>query len=103
VTWLAVLAATPTPGPKLSPGTTTPIQDALHWAELDFLITAGALLATLAQILGVYRTLVVVTRSQRHQRDVLAQLEQGTRQQAAILAKLAQLVEGIRGPDTPPE
>jgi hypothetical protein len=69
--WLALLSPSPNPTPVVTPGSTTPIQDVLMWAHLDFFITAGALLAQLAQIVAVFRTLVVATRSQRRQADLV--------------------------------
>ena len=69
--WLVLLSPSPNPTPIVSPGSTTPIQDWLMWAHLDFFITLGALIAQLAQIVAVFRTLVVATRSQRRQADLV--------------------------------
>lgn len=76
MSWLIHLGPLPDPTPAITPGTTTPIQDALHWAHLDFVITLGALVASAAQIIGVFRTLFVATRAAREQARILARLEE---------------------------
>jgi hypothetical protein len=90
VTWLAVLAAAPLPDPSpvVTPGTTTPVQDALHWAMADFLITLGAALASLVQIIAVLRTLSSVGRGRKQQAELLAMQHRAYERQAAIMAHL---------------
>jgi hypothetical protein len=83
VHWL--VAGSPTPDPTITPGTTTPIQDVLHQAQLDFLITIGALLATAANIVGVYRTLIVATRARRTQSDLIRMAHESYVRQMAVL------------------
>jgi hypothetical protein len=105
VSWLAAVAAGPTPSPKLTPGTTTPVADVLHWAQLDVLITALALLATAAQIIGVFRTLWVATAGRRGQAELARMAHESYRRQLAIMAYLgiADPVEAGREPDPPPD
>ena len=67
--WLAV-----SPSPAITPGTTTPIRDALHWAMLDGLITLGALVASIVQIIAVLRTLRSVTVGRKQQAELRAMM-----------------------------
>jgi hypothetical protein len=83
VHWL--VAGTPSPRPSITPGTKTPIEDVLHQAMLDFLISLGALLASIAQIVAVFRTLVVATRAQGVQREIIREIQTGYRRQELIM------------------
>jgi hypothetical protein len=46
----------------MTPGTTTPIGDLLRWAQLDFLVTLGALVTAVANAIGIWRNLVLMGR-----------------------------------------
>jgi hypothetical protein len=90
------------PTPVVSPGSTTPIADVLRWAMLDGLITLGAAVGSVASIIGVYRTLVVVTRGRRQQDELVRMQRQAFDRQAIILRYLG-LDEpgGTPPPDSP--
>lgn len=81
------------PDPAITPGTTTPIADALHWAHLDFFITLGAATASLVQIVVVIRTLVQVTRGHRQQAELLRMQHSAYERQDEIFRAL-----GLPGP-----
>jgi hypothetical protein len=89
---LAWLAA----GGPLKPGTTTPIADVLHWAMLDGLITLGAAVASVVQIIAVFRTLGAVTKGRAHQAELLRRQDLAFARQEQIMRHL-----GI-APDDPP-
>jgi hypothetical protein len=95
----------PTPGPRITPGTTTPISDVLMWAHLDFIITLGALLASIAQIVAVLRTLWAVTRGRHAQDELVAMQRQAFERQGMILRYLGlsdePSPEHNPGPDPP--
>jgi hypothetical protein len=100
---LAVLAGSPTPRPTpiVTPGSTSPIADILHWAMLDGLITIGAAIGSIASIIGVYRTLVVVTRGRRQQDELVAMQRRAFARQAVILAYLGIDDQGRKLPPAP--
>jgi hypothetical protein len=85
VHWLAV---SPTPAPRITPGTTTPIGDLLMWAHLDFFITLGALLASIAQIVAVLRTLLAVTKGRGQQAELIRMQQLAFDRQAVIMRYL---------------
>lgn len=73
---------------------TTPIADVLHWAMLDGLVTLGALVASLVQIVVVLRTLASVTVGRKQQAELLHRQELAFARQERIMAAL-----GITDPD----
>jgi hypothetical protein len=83
VAWLAWLAA-----PDPLPVTTTPVADLLRWAELDGLITLGALLASITQIIAVFRTLGAVTKGRAHQAELLRRQDLAFARQEQIMRHL---------------
>lgn len=93
------LAATPRPTPTapiLTPGTTTPIADLLRSLHLEILITIGAAVASLVQIIAVFRTLASVGHGRKQQAELIRKQEAAYVRQEAILRRL-----GI-DPDDPP-
>lgn len=89
--WLAV-----SPSPAITPGTTTPIRDALHWAMLDGLITLGALVASIVQIIAVLRTLRSVTVGRKQQAELRAMMTTAFARQEAIADALGLADETAR-------
>jgi hypothetical protein len=98
---LAVLAATPSPGPKLTPGTTTPIADALHWAMLDFVVTLGAAVAAVVQIIAVFRTLASVGHGRKQQAELTRMAHEAYLRQIAVLEYLGLADPVARPPEEP--
>jgi hypothetical protein len=78
----------PDPTPLITPGTTTPVADVLRWAMLDGLITLGSVVASVASVIGIYRTLVVTTRGRRQQADLARMAHESYRRQLAVLEYL---------------
>lgn len=68
--------------------TTTPIADVLHWAMLDGLITLGALIGSIVQIVVVLRTLYSVTVGRREQARIVEMQQTAYDRQAIILRYL---------------
>lgn len=83
--WVAWLATAPAPDPVITPGTTTPVQDALHYAHLDFLISIGSAIGAIASIVGVYRTLIVATRGHKQQAEITRMAHEAYRRQQIVL------------------
>jgi hypothetical protein len=82
------LATSPTPGPRITPGTTTPIADVLTWAHLEVFVTLGALVASIAQFIAVLRTLGFVTRGRRQQAELIRMQRAAFDRQALIMRYL---------------
>lgn len=83
--WLGV---SPTPAPRISPGTTTPLADVLYQVHLEFLITLWAAIAGLAQLVGVFRTLWLTTRGRHGQAELMRMAHESYRRQLVILREL---------------
>jgi arylsulfatase A-like enzyme len=90
------------PGPAVTPGTTTPIADVLMWAHLDFFITLGALLASLAQIVAVLRTLWAVTKGRGQQAQLIEMQRLAFDRQGVILRHLGLSDADVAGWAPPP-
>lgn len=89
----------PSPSPVISPGTTTPVADLLFWAHLEAVVTIGALITSLAGWVGVFRTLVVATRTRRAQ---VKQAEEWSAKLDLLLARLPRQDQDQQGRKPPP-
>jgi hypothetical protein len=93
-----VLAWLAAGGPGPVKGTTTPIADVLRWAMLDGLITLGAAVSSVVQIIAVFRTLAAVTKGRAHQAELLRRQDLAFARQEQIMRHLGIAPADDEGP-----